>query len=535
MQWSRILLVFLIPLMAISCSENREDHDDKMIFRYNQYSGISSLDPAFARIQGNIWAVNQIFNTLVELDDDLKPIPSIAKGWEISEEGRTYTFYLRKDVMFHSFNSELPSTLLRAQDVEFSLNRIRDPKLASPGRWIMKPVKSMEAPNDSMLVIHLHEPFPPFLSTMSMAYASIVSQAGVDFYGEDFGKSPVGSGPFQFQRWLRDEKLVLRKNPNYFEFDNEGDRLPYLDAISIRFLPDKQSEYLELLQGKIDMISGLDPSYIHDILTLEGDLNEKYVEQLEMKKGPYLNTEYLGINQENIQEEPHCLQDRRLRQAFTMSFDRSVMLKYLRRDMGNPAYNGLIPLGMNGRFSENEGNIYNPDSSKALVNLWMQENNGLKPKVTINTTSSYLDLCEFVQTALLSVGFEATVELMPSSLLREGMATSKLQVFRASWIADYPDAQNYLSLFYSGNFTPNGPNYTHFKNPLFDSLYSASLSISDDSLRYTVYQKLDSISSNHLPVIPLFYDQAVRFHQSGWVGLEPDPMNLLDLKRVYRK
>ncbi len=124
---------------------------------------------------------------------------------------------------------------------------------------------------------------------------------------------------------------------------------------------------------------------------------------------------------------------------------------------------------------------------------------------------------------------------MPPSTLRQMKSSGELDIFRASWIADYPDAENYLSLFYSKNFTPNGPNYTHFKMPVYDSLYEASLQISDIAERQLIYQRLDSIVTSEAPVVPLYYDMALRFVSKEVEGLGINPQNFLVLKRVKKK
>jgi len=126
------------------------------------------------------------------------------------------------------------------------------------------------------------------------------------------------------------------------------------------------------------------------------------------------------------------------------------------------------------------------------------------------------------------------IEVMPNSALRQGMATGKVDFFRGSWIADYPDAENYFSLFYSKNFAPNGPNYTHFKSEVYDDLYEKSFLETDDEERFELYQKMDSIIIAEAPVIPLFYDKAVRFAGKNVANLGVNPLNLLQLKRVRK-
>ena len=127
------------------------------------------------------------------------------------------------------------------------------------------------------------------------------------------------------------------------------------------------------------------------------------------------------------------------------------------------------------------------------------------------------------------------INILPPSSLRQAKSNGKLEMFRASWIADYPDAENYLSLFYSKNFTPNGPNYTHFKNNLYDRLFFEGIIEQSKDDREKIYSKLDSLIIEEAPIIPLYYDKIMRFSQKNVVGLETNPINQLNLKRVYKK
>ena len=128
-----------------------------------------------------------------------------------------------------------------------------------------------------------------------MRYCSVVPKEAVSYYGNNFRSNPVGTGPFAFKFWEENVKLVLRKNPLYFERDTQGNSLPYLEAVAITFLPDKQSEFLQFVQGNIDFMTGLDNSYKDDIITTKGTLQPKYKDRVTLITTPYLNTEYLGF------------------------------------------------------------------------------------------------------------------------------------------------------------------------------------------------------------------------------------------------
>ena len=181
-----------------------------------------------------------------------------------------------------------------------------------------------------------------------------------------------------------------------------------------------------------------------------------------------------------------------------------------------------------------EGYTYKPEIAREFIEAYRKQTGLINPSITITTNSNYLDLCEFIQRELQNIGLKVKIDVIPPSSLRQGKATGKFSIFRASWIADYPDAENYLSLFYSKNFTPNGPNYTHFKNIEFDVLYEKSISIVNSSERFYLYQKMDSILIEEAPVIPLYYDQVIRFSQKNIRGLGINPLDMLDLRTVIK-
>ncbi len=527
----KTLFVVVVLMILHSCSKNTSSQSH-LIFRYNEHSNIPTLDPAFARNPQIIWPTNQLFNGLVQLDDSLNVQPDIAKRWTFVDSTCTFYFTLRDDVYFHKnevFGDE-GTRRVTAYDFEYSFSRLTDPKVASPGSWVMNNVESYNAENDSVFRIVLKRPFPPFLGMLGMRYLSVVPKEAVDFYGSEFRRNPVGTGPFQFKLWEENVKLVLRKNPLYFETDENGEQLPYLEAVAVTFLPDKQSEFLQFAQGKIDFVSGLDNSYKDEIITTTGALQEKYKDRVELITAPYLNTEYLGFFMDADTPE---IQSKILRQAVNYGFDRRKMVTYLRNGMGIPANHGFIPKGLPG-FDAIEGYNYNPDKARELIEQYKMETGDSEPEIVIGTNSQYLDICEYIQRELEKLGVAVTIDVMPPSTLRQMKSSGELDIFRASWIADYPDAENYLSLYYSRNFTPNGPNYTHYKNAVFDSLYVAALNVSDIDERKLLYTRMDSIVVADAPVIPLYYDMAIRFVNKDVSGLGINPQNFLVLKRVKK-
>jgi peptide/nickel transport system substrate-binding protein len=521
-----------ILFVTFSCSNDQNSDKDKLVFRFNQHANINTLDPAFSRTLQDTWACNQLFNGLVQLDNDLNILPCIAKSWQISEDGQNYTFNLRNDVYFHKhelFGKDSTRTVV-AKDFEYSFNRLRDEKIAAPGSWVLNKVDSFEAINDTIFKITLKQPFPAFIGLLTMKYCSVVPKEIVEHYGSAFRSKPIGTGPFKFKRWEENIKLIFRKNNRYFEKDSVGKSLPYLESVAITFLPDKQSEFLQFAQGNIDFLNSLDASYKDELLTADGKLREKYTSTVNLTRGPYLNTEYLGFYLDSDTPE---IQSELIRKAINYGFDREKMMIYLRNGIGNPANGGFIPIGLPG-YDASIGFTYQPEKSKQLIEQFKRESGITNPEITLTTTNNYLSFCEFIQRELEKNGLKINVDVMPEATLRSARSNGKVDMFRSSWIADYLDAENYLSIFYSKNFAPNGSNYFHYKSEVFDSLYDKAFTITDIQKRKHLYTTMDSLAMQKAIMVPLYYDEVIRFTRKNVKGLGINPINLLDLRRVIK-
>ncbi len=530
-------------LLVAACVTNSSDNH-KTIFNINLDDDLTSLDPAFARNQNAIWMDNQLYNGLVQLDDNLKVKPCIAKNWEISADGLQYIFHLRNDVFFQDDDrfKNGSGRKVTVADFVYSFRRLIDAKVGSSGSWIFSDkvagMQSFMALNDSTLRIRLKQPFPPMLGLLSSAYCSVVPHEVVDFYGKDFRSHPVGTGPFKFKYWKEGEVLVFLKNERYWERDSTGYRLPYLDAVRASFIPDKQTAFMAFIKKDLDFFNGINGSYRDDVLTKSGHITQKYKGKFIMVTHPYLNTEYLGIivdtNLEILKNSP--LKLLKIRQAINYAIDRQSMIKYLRNSMCTPGNAGFIPKGMPG-FDDKKVIGYNYDPEKArqlLAEAGFPDGKGL-PEITLYTVSSYRDLIEYIQGELNQTGIKTRVEIMEGASLREQIAKNGVNFFRASWNADYPDGENYLSVFYSKNKVPFGPNYTAFNNKQFDELYNQSYHVINDSARYAIYQQMDNLMMQQSPVVVLYYDNLVNLYQNNISGYRVNGMNLLTLKYVKKR
>ena len=510
------------------------------IFRYNEFNGITTLDPAFARSQSVMWAVHQLYSTLVEVNDSLQIKPLLATHWEFKNNNTELIFHLREDIWFHDdpcFPNSKGRRML-AEDVVYSLRRIADPKVASPGAWIfngkLDTLNGITSLDEHTVSIRLLKPFQPILGTLTMPYCSIVPHEAVETYGPDFRRHPVGTGPFQMLAWEEGQALVMKRNPTYFESDQQGKRLPYLQGIRVSFLDSRATEFLELQSGRLDFINDVDPSFKDEVLTRTGKLKSKWEGKLVMQKHPYLNIEYLGILTDSlnpiIRNSP--LRHKAFRLAINYAINKKRMMLYLRNSIGTAANSGFIPPGLPAFDSAKlKGPEYNPEKAKQLLISIGYEASANSP-ITLVTVPAYSNLASYVVSDLQQCGINAKIEIVQKSLLLQKMAKSDVAFFRGSWIADYPDAENYLSVFYGKNPAP--PNYTRFKNKTYDALYERAISEQDKIKRITLYRQMDSLVVAESPVIPLWYDEVIRLVNPRVKGFPPNSLNMLELRMVKK-
>ncbi|MBX2980096.1 MAG: ABC transporter substrate-binding protein [Flavobacteriales bacterium] len=531
----------LIPALvcaALLCACGPErSGETRSVFRFNQAAALTNLDPAFASHMQNVKVGDQFFDGLVEMDSALRVRPAIARHWTIADSGRLYTFHLRNDVRFHD-SEAFPGGIGRpvvAADVQYSFERIRDPRVASPGRWIFDPVLPGEAGfhvvDDSTFAIRLTRPFPPFLGILAMVYASVVPHEAVAHFGGEWRSNPVGAGPFRFFHWEEGVKLAMQRNAHYYQRDEQGTPLPYLDAVTISFVKDRNAELLSLLKGELDMMSGVEGGAANELLDPLGRIRPKYADRIHLVRAPSLETSYLGFL---MNADPKLLgpwADVRLRRALGMAIDRQRIITHLQHGIGVPALS-MLPPALPGASGRGQG--FDPQAVRALLaEAGFPGGKGLPP-LSVATTATGLELCEFIQHDLAAFGIRLEVNVLPLSTHISGVANREHAFFRKNWSADYPDAENFLMLFASANSTPAGPNYTCFNSPAYDALYAAAQQAVDDSLRIAYYQRMDSLVIDAAPAIYLTHNEVVHFLRNTVTGLPADPMSQLDLRRVRK-
>lgn len=545
--------------MSFGCGGDSAHEDN--IFRYNEPSGIGSLDPAMINYQAAIWAGGQIYNGLVETDENEQIVPCIARTWSNDSTATVWTFNLRTDVFFHTDDcfGSARTRRLTAADVKYSFERVCDARTKSAGQWIFRTtvdgaeafikataadespvgIRGISAPDDSTLIIRTAKPFAPFLSLLTTPFCWIVPKEAVEFYKEHFAHHPVGSGPFRFSSWEQDRELMLTRNERYFRFDDKGARLPYLDGIKISFIRSPKSEFFEFEQGHLDFVASIDNSVLDRIITPDGNLLPKYADYKQFRKAAQ-SIEYYGFLLDTsfaaAKSEPYST-SKMLRQALNYAIDREKTTRYVLRGRAVPARNGILPPSMPGFSPDVKGYDYDIQKARELLHQAGYGQNKNLPPITlqIGANERTASVAEAVQQQWKEIGLDARIVQVDFPRHLGMIRNGELPLWRTSWIADYPDPENFLALFYSKNASPTGPNTTHFRNATFDSLYEQALSPRlTPAERYTLYNRMERIVIDDAPWIFLYHDVNLRLARPSVIGLRPESAGRLVLETVKK-
>lgn len=542
----KLILCFALILTGLlsSCIHNNSSEKEN-VFKYNELGDVTSLDPAQARSFENIWIDDQLYNGLVQMDTALGIKADIARSWEIKDDGKLYVFHLRTDVYFQddtSFSGGKGRKVV-ASDFVHSFFRLFDARVSDATTLLNNvdrnadgTVQGFSAPNDSTFCISLKKPFTPFMSILTMRYFSVVPIEAVEKYGLDFGSHPVGTGPFKLKRWERGNRLVMSRNNHYFEKDEKGVQLPYLDGIAVSFIKDAETAFLEFMDGNLDLASGFAAMNPREVFASNGQLRTELKTKCYLQRMPFIKTDYLGFMIDTKRLDPKIpINVKAIRQAINYGINKEELVRYLRFGVGIPGNNGFVPPFLPGnKNNEVKGYTYDPDKALALLaEAGYPSGKGL-PTISVFVTSETNSIAQAIQAQLQHSGIKLDIHVERPAILAEGVVSGQCYFFKKSWVGDYPDPENFLSLFYSKNFSPEGVNYFHYSNPSFDSLYDKAVAESNDTIRFAEYRAMDKKVMEDAVVVPLYYDEVIHLVNNHISGLPIDSRNSLDLRRVRK-
>ncbi len=374
---------------------------------------------------------------------------------------------------------------------------------------------------------------------LSIPFCYIVPREAVERYGEDFFENPVGAGPFRLIEWVPDQQMTLVRNERYYEKDEQGNQLPYLDTVSISFIRDPNTEFLQFEQGHLDVISSIDPA--HDDRILGEDLKSlsKEFEDYHLHMKPVMSVEYYGfmLDPEAPGSEASPFTDNRyLRQALNYAIDREAIIRYVLKGRGIPGNNGPLPPGTPG-FSGVKGYHFDRELARRLLDSAGYPNGKGLPEMTLQMGFSDRTklVGEAVQEQLKAIGVDLTLKQVDFPQHLGMVRAGRLPLWRTSWIADYPDAENFIALFYTNYASPAGPNTTHYSNPAVDALYQEALNPRLTlEQRSALYGQAERLILDDAPWVFLYYNVSQRLSQPWVQGYTVDPLDRLSLTRVKK-
>lgn len=553
--WIAALLVAILGISTSSCTKKSSQGEN--VINAALRANLKGLDPVYASDTYSNAVVSQIYETLLHyhyLKRPLELAPLVAETLpETSKDGLTHTFKLRKGVMFHD-DAAFPGGKGRevtAQDFIYSWKRLMDPAATSDGAWIFEgriaglddwrtkvskgeatfdtPIEGWSAPDSHTLVIKLTKPYYQLHYVLAMGYASVVPKEAVDKYGKEFLNHPVGTGPFKFESWVRNSKVVLVKNPNWngHTYPTEGEpgddkngfladagqKLPFVDKLVFHEIIEDQPAWLMFQKGQVDILGipkdNFDSAVVNNSLSEE--MKKKGI-QLEVTVEP--DVTYTSFNM----MDPLIGKNDNLRKAISLAMDTPTSIEKFYNGRAVSAHSP-IPPGVDA-YDPGFKNPYKEHSiekaKELLAKAGFPEGKNLPPLVYSTTNSSTAaQMAEFFKLEMEKIGVQVKIEQSSWPQFTEKIRDKKAQIWGIAWLADYPDAENFLQLLYGKNISP-GPNGSNFKNKEFDELYEKAALMPPGAERTKVYQRMRDIVVEQSPWVPGVHRLGYRLYH-GWL------------------
>jgi len=533
---------------------------------------IAGFDPAKISDLPSIQAVSRMYEGLVQyayLDRPYRVEPCLAESMpSISPDGMVYTFRIRRGIYFQDdpcfTNSAGKGRELTASDFVYAIKRVADLKVASPGYWVfrdrivgldefrdrsgagdtdyMAPVAGLETPDRYTLRIHLKRPFPALLWILTMNYAYAIPREAVEFYGDDFVSHPVGTGPYILKSHIHNYRLEFAVNSKWKETGRldlypgrgtpedslagrlkcEGNPMPFIDRIVQYVVTDASTQWLLFLSGQLE-VTTLTRDNWDAVVTQDGKLSPRLASRgIVMDAGPSIDTAYIGFNM----EDPVLGNNRFLRQAMQAAFNRERWVKF-QNGRVVPAM-GPIPPSL--KVSETNNSCFPFDLSRARDLMTKAGYPGGRDPATGRRLGLTLELgsgdsetremAEVLASFMEQIGIVITPSFNNWPSFLKKIDQRRAQMFYLSWMADYPDPENFLQLFYGPNGTP-GANRCNYRNADFDRLYEAAALLPDSPDKQATYARMEQIVKEDCPWLFLHHSMTVILRHPWLVNYKP--------------
>ncbi len=520
---SLLILTALVVLAFTSCSKSGSEGNAGGVLVFGRSGDSVGLDPARETDGESFYIADNVYENLVEFKPGTTEIqPGLAEKWDVSKNGLEFVFTLRKGVKFHD------GTDLNADAVVFSIARQLDKKhpFYKYGPWkywgamgMNGIVKDIVKVDDLKVKIILKKKEAPFLANLAMQFASIVSPAAAAKYKADFKNHPVGTGPFKFVQWIKDDSIVLERNDNYWR------EKAFLDRLILKVIPEATARYLALKKGEVDVIDFPSPE---DIDNIKKDSNMKVVEQ------PGLNVGYMAMN---MSKKP--FDNKLVRQAVSYAVNKKDIITAVYGNQGVPAKNPIPPTMWSYNDSIDDYK-YDPKKAKELLKKAGFEN-GFETTIWAMPVARPYNpngkkVAEILQSQLKEVGIRVKIVSYEWGTYLDKLDNLEHDMCLIGWTGDNGDPDNFLYVLLSIEST-NKPaqNYAYWKNKKFDSLIRKAKETLDQKKRDKLYREAQEVFHDDAPWVPLAHSVVVEPMKKSVMGFKLSPLGKREFKSVWIK
>jgi len=563
------LSLLITSCLFWSCGPEEYDTDHKKgkggiyyggVFKMNEVEDFRNLYPLNVTEVTSHRITAQIYEGLVKHSQvDLNILPSIAESWDINEDATSFTFHLRNGIKFHDDECFPGGTgrEITAEDFKWCFTQLCTFDPQNQGFWVFKNrvigadayfestingtplaegVTGIKVIDDYTLQIDLEYSFAGFLQILSTPFTWVFPKEALEKYGIEMRVHCVGTGPFQAKTIKEGDAVILSRNEDYWNVDEFGNKIPYLDAIKFTFLKEKKSELLEFKKGNLDMVFQLPIEMIDEIMGELADAGPST--SFELQVTPALALQYYGF-----QHKSELFSNQLVRKAFNYAIDRESLVTYTLQGEGRPAMYGIVPPAFKEYDFENiDGYNFDPTKAKLLFAEAGYPNGNGFPKLTLQLNSGgtiNIQIAEVIQKQLKdNLNIDIELNVMPFAQHLENLETGKSLFWRTGWIADYPDPENFLNLLYSPHIPAELSdksyiNSVRYKSEEFDSLFATALREVDTKKRYELYRQADQVAMDDAAIMPIYYYEHYRLLQLDVRNLPINPMEYRDMSEVY--
>jgi len=569
MRYIQLTLIAVMAMVFTYCGNPETTTDELVAKGGKRYGGeftfmspekISVLIPAYVGDIYNSRLTSQIYDPLMVYDPNTeKVVPGVAESFTKSADSKIYTFKIRKGIEFHEddcFGKK--SRELTADDVKYTLDmacsgleknnvgHIFKLRIVGANEFFEQTKGKSEIPSagvpgikvidDYTLEITLLNPSPEFEVILTNPNLGIVSKKAFKYYGKNIEKHAVGSGPFMLES-MSSEKVRLKRNPNYWQKDEFGNQLPFLDAVVINQAKNKKSEMLAFRKGEIDLVLEIPVENIENIL---GSLQE--AQEGKNIKHKVDGEASMSMSYVAMANESEAFSDMRVRQAFNLAIDRNAIIETWLEGEGWPAEHGFVPEMLNYDNTAVKGHSYNVEKAQSLMREAGHANGQNFPAldfyVNSKEGSGAYKMCLAIKQQLKeNLNVDLNIKLCTLDERMQAIASGEAKIWRAGWVADYPTPENFLGLFYGGNVGESISQMNPFKyrSDNFDELFEAAGREEDPEKRERLYQQCDQMVIDEAVVIPILTDDHVVMINARVRNFKASPLESLNLTSVYIK